>query len=72
MTIRLDALNLYLEGLSFRSIGRLLGISNVTVLKWVRTFGVQLFQAGALWKNTDIKAVPQLQIDEFWHYTQKK
>lgn len=32
-------MQLYLEGLGFRSIGRFLGVSNVTVLNWVRSFG---------------------------------
>ena len=33
------ALNLYLEGLGFRSIGRLLGFSHVAVYQWIRAFG---------------------------------
>ena len=33
------ALNLYLEGLGFRSIGRLLGFSHVAVYQWIRSFG---------------------------------
>lgn len=33
------ALHLYLEGLSYRAIGRILGVSNVSVLKWIREFG---------------------------------
>ena len=36
------ALQLYLEGLGFRSIGRVLGVSNVTVLNWIRAFGEQV------------------------------
>ena len=36
------ALQLYLEGLGFRSIGRVLEVSNVTVLNWIRTFGEQI------------------------------
>ena len=36
------ALELYLEGLGFRSIGRLLKFSNVSILKWIRSFGQQL------------------------------
>ena len=72
MDIRLQALKLYLEGLGFRSIGRILAVSNVTVLKWIRTFGEQLFQEGALWKNTNLKTVSPIQVDEFWHYTKKK
>lgn len=68
---RLEALKLYLEGLGFRSIGRILGVSNVTVLKWIRLMGEQLFQSGALWKNTDFRPVSHIQIDEFWHYVKK-
>ena len=33
------ALSLCLEGLGFRSIGRLLGFSHVAVYKWIRAFG---------------------------------
>ena len=36
------ALQLYLEGLGFRSIGRVLKVSNVTVLNWIRAFGEQI------------------------------
>ncbi len=57
MGTRMQALKLYLEGLGFRAIGRILNVSNVTVLKWIRSMGEKLFQESALWKNTDIKAV---------------
>lgn len=33
---------LYLEGLDFRSIGRFLGISHVTVFNWIKSFGEKL------------------------------
>jgi transposase-like protein len=36
------ALQLYLEGLGFRSIGRVLKVSNVSVLNWIRHFGEQV------------------------------
>ncbi len=36
------ALQLYLEGLGFRSIGRFLRVSNATVLDWIRTYGEQI------------------------------
>jgi len=36
------ALQLYLEGLGFRSIGRALNVSNVSILNWVRQFGKQV------------------------------
>ncbi len=40
--LRKMALQLYLEGLGFRSIGRVLNVSNVTVLNWIRSFGEQV------------------------------
>lgn len=36
------ALTLYLEGLGFRSIGRVLGFSHVAVYQWIKTFGEQV------------------------------
>ncbi len=36
------ALQLYLEGLGFRSIGRVLKVSNVSILNWIRQFGEQV------------------------------
>jgi len=36
------ALTLYLEGLGFRSIGRILGFSHVAVYNWIRSFGEQI------------------------------
>ncbi|KGN76969.1 insertion element iso-iS1d protein insA [Porphyromonadaceae bacterium COT-184 OH4590] len=35
------ALQLYLEGLGFRAIGRVLNISYVTVFQWVKKWGEQ-------------------------------
>lgn len=58
---RFEALKLYLEGLGFKSIGRILGVSNVTVLKWIRSMGEKLFLSGALWRNTDLESVSQIQ-----------
>lgn len=36
------ALHLYLEGTGFRAIGRLLGVSNVTVMNWIHQFSERL------------------------------
>ena len=40
--IKRQALQLYLEGLGFRSIGRFLGVSHVSVQKWIKKFGQEL------------------------------
>lgn len=40
--VKRQALQLYLEGLGFRSIGRILGVSHVSVQKWIKKFGQEL------------------------------
>jgi transposase-like protein len=42
--IKKVALNLYLEGLGFRSISRILGFSHVAVYKWIKSFGEEIEQ----------------------------
>jgi len=37
--VKRQALLMYLEGLGFHSIGRILKVSHVSVLKWVRKYG---------------------------------
>ncbi len=41
-SVKRQALQLYLEGLGFRSIGRVLGVSHVSVQKWIKEFGQKL------------------------------
>ena len=70
--IKLQAAKLYLEGMGFRSIGRILGVSNVTILNWIRAFG-QITKAYVHTKlPDDIHDIEVIEIDEMWHFTQKK
>ena len=41
-SVKRQALQLYLEGLGFRSIGRFLGVSHVSVQKWIKKFGQEI------------------------------
>lgn len=61
-----QAIAMYLEGLGFRAIGRLLGISNVAVLKWVRS------AAEALPQPETPAFVDVLELDELWHFVKKR
>lgn len=36
------ALVLYLEGLGFRSIERVINVSNVTIMRWIRSYGKEI------------------------------
>ena len=62
-----DALHLYLEGLGFRSIGRFLGVSNVSVLKWIRSFGNQVSSL-----NVESKEIEVVELDEMHSYIGSK
>ena len=64
--IKRQALHLYLEGLGFRSIGRILKYSNVSILNWIKSFGQQV---------RDIKSekeISKMEIDEMHTYVSKK
>ena len=58
---------LYLSGLSQRRIARLLGVSSVTILKWIRKFALN--NAPKLVPSENSVAVVEL--DEMWHFLKK-
>ena len=58
---------LYLEGLGFRSIERVLKVSNVSVLNWVKTFGRQIDEFRETESNIDI-----IEMDELHTYIGSK
>ena len=51
--------------MSFNGIGRLLGVSNVAVLKWVRA------EAASLPEPEVASSVMTVEVDEMWHYLKK-
>lgn len=61
------AVLLYVNGLSFRAIGKIVNVSHKTVYEWVKAFGLQTYE----------KPQPTgeiiVELDEMWHYlTHKK
>ena len=64
------SLHLYLEGSGFRSIGRLLGVSNVSVLRWIRQAGIEIQQYHK--KRPKPDKVRVMEFDEMWHFIKKK
>jgi len=62
-----QALHLYLEGLGFRSIGRILGVSNVAVLNWIKNFGKQVQELHA-----DSQEIEMVEVDEMHSYIGQK
>ena len=66
-SMKKNALHLYLEGLGFRSIGRYLGVSNVSVLNWIKSFGEEV--ASLHQESKEIKVV---ELDEMHSYVGSK
>ena len=62
-----QALHLYLEGLGFRSIGRFLGVSNVSVLNWIRDFGKKVQEL-----NANSQQIEMVEVDEMHSYVGSK
>ena len=65
-SVKRQALALYLEGLGFRSIGRILKVSHVSVYNWIKSYGSKLENIRS---ETDIEVV---EIDELHTYIGKK
>jgi transposase-like protein len=65
--IKRKALQLYLEGLGFRSIGRILSVSNVSVLNWIKEFGKEVKDL-----QSDDKTVEYAELDEMHSFIGNK
>ena len=66
-SIRKKAFQLYLEGMGFRSIGRILEVSNVTVLNWIRSFGEEVQSL-----QSESKEIEMVELDEMHSYIGNK
>ncbi len=64
--VKRQALELYLEGLGFRSIGRFLKCSHVAVYKWIKAFGKA---ADEIRTDTPVETV---ELDEMHTYISSK
>ena len=65
--VKKKALQLYLEGLGFRSIGRILNVSNVSILNWIRDFGEEVKDL-----QSDSSSIEFVEVDEMHSYIGKK
>jgi len=67
ISMKKAALHLYLEGFGFRSIGRILGVSNVSVLNWIRSFGEAIHEL-----HSESKEIEMVEVDEMHSYIGSK
>lgn len=65
---RARCIKLYLEGLGFRAIERLEGVSHVTVMKWVRKLGEAIEKQA----HASVEKISVMELDELWHFIGKK
>lgn len=70
--LKRKAIELYLEGLGFRAIGRTLNVSNVAVLKWVRAAAQVLKEQLTRELPSKKQEIQVMELDELWHYVLKK
>ena len=66
-SVKIQALHMYLEGLGFRAIGRILGVSNVSVLRWIRAFGQEVKEL-----NREKQHIEMVEVDELHSYIGSK
>lgn len=64
------AIALYLEGNSFRTIGRIIGCHHTTVINWVKEASEKLKDEPLFKSLPDDQVV--IEMDELWHFCQKK
>jgi transposase len=65
------ALILYLNGLGSRRIGRVLAVSNVTVLNWIKAFGIKAGELSYIYLSAEALISPMINevaIDEMHGY----
>lgn len=67
--IKRQAIKLYLEGVGFRQIERIMCISNVTVLYWVRDLAKKLKEYASNYQKP--RKVDILELDELYTYVKK-
>ena len=64
--MKLEAVLMYLSGMSMNAAAKILGVSAQSVLNWVRDFGEANYE-----KPTPESAVI-VELDELWHFIQSK
>jgi len=66
------AIEMYMNSMGIRAIGRVLGASPAAVLKWIRKEHISLQQKLAQATPTDTGVADVIEMDEIYTYVQKK
>jgi len=66
------AIHMYLEGLGFRSIERVLGVSNVVIMNWVKSLAKTVETVRKSGEIDKKPVIRKMELDEMWHCVGKK
>ena len=69
---KVKAFLLIKEGMSFRGVARFLGVSLSAVLKWFKEKASMIKVIADKMLRDNQREIEVLEIDELWHFTQKK
>ncbi len=58
---------LYINGLSLKTIGKLLNVSNLSVLNRIRKYALQNYE-----KSKPMREIVIIELDEIWHFLKLK
>jgi len=72
LEMKKKALHLYMEGLGFRSIGRILQVSNVSVLNWIKSFGKEIESMQKECADAPKTNIDVVELDELHTYIKSK
>lgn len=70
--VRECAIKMVADGMGYRQVERALGVSNVTIIRWVRQYGESLIKAGKRLLEKQEKTYDIVEIDELCTYISKK
>jgi transposase-like protein len=63
------AVMMYLKGMSYRQVAQVIGVSHVTILRWVKDVAKEVVGRDLVDKN---QVYDHVEIDEMWHFCKKK
>jgi hypothetical protein len=70
--VKRKAVALYLEGMGFRGIGRILHVHNVSVLNWIRKAANHIRECLQKEIPKQAREISIMEWDELWHFVRKK
>ena len=68
--VREKAVRMYVEGINFRRIGRLLGVNHQSVVNWVNLYHLKI--SGKAQEKVEQTSAETIEMDELWTFVSEK